>query len=262
MGAELYFGDCLTEMARLESGSVDMILCDLPYGTTACSWDAVIPFPELWAAYRRIAKSNAAIVLTASQPFTTALIASNYAGFAYELIWDKGRGFEPGLAKLRPQKAHESVVVFSGNGKMPAYNPLMVERDAPKKIRGNTSNAGQGILSGSGVFEKTYTHRYPTSVMLFGNAGQSIKVHPTQKPVALFEYLIKTYTNPGDVVLDNTMGSGTTGVACANTGRRFIGIERDPGYFAIAVDRIAKAQPDMRHAVRDLQSRIAQRMAA
>lgn len=239
----LHLGDCLDVMPTLPDASVDMVLADLPYGTTACKWDSVIPFEPLWREYRRICKPNAAIVLTASQPFTSALVMSNLQGFAYELVWDKRRGFEPGLAKLRPQKSHESVLVFSSRGKMPRYNPQMVARDVAKRIKGNYSNAGLGLLSGSGVVEKTYTHRYPRSVLEFGNSGQSSKLHPTQKPVALMEYLIRTYTNEGDTVLDNTMGSGTTGVACVNTNRQFIGIERDPQYYEIARRRIAEAAP-------------------
>jgi DNA modification methylase len=238
MSIQLIQGNCLELMKTIPDGSVDMVMADLPYGTTACKWDAVIPFAPLWEQYRRACKNNAAIVLTASQPFTSALVASNLAGFSHELIWDKGRGNEPALAKLRPQKSHETVLVFSPSGKNPQYFPQMVEReDGPKTIKGNYSNEGQGILSGSGVIEKTYTHRYPTSVLKFMNSGQSAKVHPTQKPVALMEYLIRTYTNEGETVLDNTMGSGTTGVACINTGRKFIGIERDPEYFKIAQAR-------------------------
>jgi site-specific DNA-methyltransferase (adenine-specific) len=238
----LYQGDCLEKMKLIPDGSVDMVMCDLPYGTTACKWDSVIPFEPLWDAYRRVCKKNAAIVLTASQPFTSALVMSNLEMFSHELIWDKGRGNEPALAKLRPQKAHETVLVFSPTGKNPNYYPIMEERpEGPIVIAGNYSNGGQGILSGSGVVKKTYTHRYPKSVLNFTNSNQRDKVHPTQKPVALMEYLIKTYTNEGETVLDNTMGSGTTGVACMNINRRFIGIERDDKYFEIARGRIEAA---------------------
>jgi site-specific DNA-methyltransferase (adenine-specific) len=225
-------------MAGLPDNSVDMILCDLPYGTTACKWDTVIPFEPLWAQYRRIAKRNAAIVLTASQPFTTALIASNMREFKYELIWDKGRGFEPQLANIRPMKAHENVLVFC-RMKTP-YNAQMVPCE-PYTMRRKSLNkeGGQNILSGGVPQTKTYTAKCPTSIV---RAGFERGLHPTQKPVALMEYLIRTYTHEGDVVLDNCAGSGTTGVACANTGRRFIGIERDDKYFAIASERIAAAQ--------------------
>ena len=238
----LMLGDCLERMKDIPDGSVDMVMADLPYGTTACKWDSVIPFEPLWAQYRRVTKKNAAIVLTASQPFTSALVMSNVNGFSHELVWDKGRGNEPALAKLRPQKSHETILVFSPTGKNPTYYPQMVERDKPVTIKGNYSNSGQGILSGSGVIEKEYTHRYPVSIIKSMNSNQSAKVHPTQKPVALMEYLIRTYTNEGETVLDNTMGSGTTGVACKNTGRRFIGIERDEEYFKIARHRIQGAE--------------------
>ncbi len=237
----LYHGDCLEEMKKIPDGSVDMILADLPYGTTRCKWDTIIPFKELWEQYRRVIKPDRAIVLTASQPFTSLLVMSNLKGFAHELIWDKGRGHEPGLAKIRPQKAHESVLVFSKSGKNPRYNPQMIERDKPKVIKGNYSNNGLGILSGSGLIEKEYTHRYPTSVIKVTNSNQSNKLHPTQKPIGLLEYLIKTYSDETDVVLDNTMGSGSTGVACVNTNRRFIGIELDEKYYNISNRRIEEA---------------------
>lgn len=236
----LHRGDCLEVMAGLPDASVDMILCDLPYGTTACKWDTVIPFEPLWAQYRRIAKRNAAIVLTASQPFTTALIASNMREFKYELIWDKGRGFEPQLANIRPMKAHENVLVFCRqktpyNAQMVPCEPHTVKRKSLNKADG----AGQNILGGATPQTKTYTAKFPTSIV---RAGFARGLHPTQKPVALMEYLIRTYTQEGETVLDNCMGSGTTGVACANTGRRFIGIEQDAKYFAIASERVAAAQ--------------------
>lgn len=243
LSAEIIHGDCLEVMRGMADASVDAIICDLPYGTTACRWDSVIPFVPLWEQYKRIAKPNAAIALTASQPFTSSLVMSNPGAFRYELIWDKGRGFEPQLAKVRPQKAHESVCVFyEGRG---TFNPQMVERDAPVVKSGNYSNSGLGILSGSGRITKTYTHRYPTSVLRFSNSNQAAKEHPTQKPVALMEYLVRTYTNAGDVVLDNACGSGTTGVACVNTARRFIGIEREATYVEIARRRIADAQAQL-----------------
>lgn len=239
----LYNEDCLKAMSYLPDGCVDMVCCDLPYGTTRNKWDAVIPFALLWKEYRRVAKKNAAIVLTASQPFTSALVMSNVKGFSHELVWDKGRGNEPALAKLRPQKSHETILVFSPSGRNPLYYPQMVKRDKPVTIKGNYSNTGQGILSGSGIIEKEYTHQYPVSVLKVMNSNQKEKVHPTQKPVALMEYLIRTYTNEGETVLDNCFGSGTTGVACMNTKRRFIGMEKDTehGYFEIAVKRIQEA---------------------
>lgn len=230
-------------MATLPDASVDMILCDLPYGTTACKWDTVIPFEPLWAQYRRIAKRNAAIVLTASQPFTTALIASNFQDFRYCWVWDKKKAGNIFLAKRQPMKVHEDVVVFSRDPHQ--YNPQMVPRDSVKvsKNYGTGESMGGNRQAESTVY--TYTHKYPTSIIEASNASQRGKVHPTQKPVALMEYLIRTYTQEGETVLDNCMGSGTTGVACANTGRRFIGIERDEKYFAIAKARIESARQDL-----------------
>jgi site-specific DNA-methyltransferase (adenine-specific) len=238
--ATLYHGDCLEVMAGLPYASVDMILCDLPYGTTACKWDAVIPFEPLWAQYRRVAKRNAAIVLTASQPFTTALIASNLKEFRYCWVWDKRRPSNPMLAKKQCLKVHEDVVVFYRN--FGTYSPQGVfETDG--KPRGGTrpSKTQLGFGNGaSGEYKQTRSG-YPKSIISFGTDNRK-NVHPTQKPVALMEYLIRTYTHEGEVVLDNCMGSGTTGVACANTGRRFIGIEREPSYFEIARRRIEDAQ--------------------
>lgn len=237
MSFQLLQGDCLELMATIPSGSVDMVMCDLPYGTTACKWDSVIPFAPLWVAYKRICKPNAAIVLTASQPFTSALVMSNIGMFRYSLVWDKKgtTGFQ--TAKVMPLRRHEDVVIFYGA--KPTYNPLMEERGKPRKKGGSkVDNGCYGELRSSESFNNTY---YPTSVLEISNASKAGLVHPTQKPVALMEYLIKTYTNEGETVLDNTMGSGTTGVACMNTGRRFIGIERDSGYFQIAKQRIEAA---------------------
>jgi site-specific DNA-methyltransferase (adenine-specific) len=246
MEYQLIQGDCLEKMALIADGSVDMVLCDLPYGTTACKWDSVIPFEPLWAHYRRVCKKNAAIVLTASQPFTTTLIASNRQDFRYSLVWDKvgTTGFQ--TARVMPLRRHEDIAVFYRS--KPAYNPAMETRGAPRKKGGSkTDNGCYGKLRSAESFNNTY---YPTSIIQVSNASKSGLTHPTQKPVALMEYLIKTYTNPGELVLDNTMGSGTTGVACANTGRRFIGIERDEAYFKIAKERIESAIPDdIKHSV-------------
>lgn len=218
-----------------------MILCDLPYGTTACKWDSVIPFEPLWAQYHRVAKPNAAIVLTASQPFTTALIASNLKHFKYCWIWDKVRGVGFQLAKFRPMMRTEDVVVFgNGKGSLATYQPQMVKRDKIKKSK-CYSNSDSNPLAYNDGQEREYTDKYPTNVIEVSNASQKGKVHPTQKPVALMEYLIRTYTNEGDVVLDNCMGSGTTGVACMNTGRKFIGMEQDAKYFEISQKRIHDA---------------------
>lgn len=241
---KLYFGDCLEIMPSPQE-KVELVLTDPPYGTTQCKWDSVIPFDKMWEQLKRVIAKKGAICLFASQPFTSSLVESNKPGFVNSLVWLKGRGFEPALAKLRPQKAHEDIVVFSSDGKSPSYYPQMVPREKPKKIKGNYSNDGQGILSGSGVIEKTYTERYPLSYFEFGNSGQSKKLHPTQKPVALMEYLIRTYTNFGDTVLDFTIGSGTTAVAAINTGRKFIGIEKEEKYCEIAKQRIIEAEEKM-----------------
>lgn len=232
---KLYNGDCLEIMPLLPGGSVDMVLCDLPYGTTACKWDSVIPFEPLWSEYRRVCKSSAAIVLTASQPFTTSLIASNLKDFRYCWVWEKTISTNFMLLKKQPGKKHEDIAVFYR--KQPTYYPQM-EAGTPysDKPRKRTVGIHGDAETTKNPIENAGT-RYPSSVQRFSN-GNNGTVHPTQKPVALMEYLIRTYTNEGDTVLDNTMGSGTTGVACRNTGRNFIGIERDPEYFAIAQKRI------------------------
>lgn len=229
---KLIQGNCLDVMATLPAGCVDMVLCDLPYGTTACKWDSVIPFEPLWREYRRLCKG--AIVLTASQPFTSALVMSQASAFKYEWIWRKAKPVGHLNAKKRPMQAHESVVVFS-YGSTP-YSPQgLVEAG---DIVTRTNNGAYRECSKPSV--RTHTG-YPRSVLDYPH-DKSVG-HPTQKPVALMEYMVKTYTDPGDVVLDNTMGSGTTGVACMNTGRGFIGIELDEGYFQIAKSRIEAAMP-------------------
>jgi site-specific DNA-methyltransferase (adenine-specific) len=238
-------------MKDIPDGSVDMILCDLPYGTTACKWDTVIPFEPLWEQYERVIKDNGAIVLTASQPFTSALVMSNPKLFKYEWIWEKAVGSNFASLKYQPMKEHESVLVF-GKGRT-TYNPIMQERKGSGAKSLNYSNTVSKSKNEKGevyggikrnrdgkIYEKL---RNPSSVQFFNNRIPSDRGgHPTQKPVALFEYLIKTYTNKGETVLDNCMGSGSTGVACINTGRNFIGIELDEGYFDIAQKRIEAAQ--------------------
>ena len=238
---QLMHGDCLVEMANIPDGSVDKVLADLPYGTTACKWDSVIPFEPLWAHYRRVCKKNAAIVLTASQPFTSALVMSNPDWYRHEWVWIKNRGSNFANTVREPFKEHESVLVFS-LGKW-TYNKQMQERTgggssrSKYRIRTGAQTPNMGAIAEmqhDGLPET----RVPSSWQKFNT---EVGHHPTQKPVALMEYLIRTYTLPGETVLDNTMGSGTTGVACANTGRRFIGIEQDEKYFKIATDRIAQA---------------------
>jgi hypothetical protein len=316
---QLMLGDCLERMGEIPDGSVDMVLCDLPYGTTACKWDAVIPFDLLWAHYHRVTKPNAAIVLTSSQPFTSALVMSNPGMFRYSWVWEKEQGVNFLAAKKNPMKVHEDILVFyldeaEVKGRSPKFKQLrdyfVRERERlgltssdVKRLLGNDMGSHYftgGVqwtlpthenyvkLQASGGFhrdwhemKRQFDHiaedcripyrpqmtegapyvsglgssgdvtgnvrkvrtvndgrRYPRSIQRF---NRETGLHPTQKPVALMEYLIRTYTNERDTVLDNTMGSGTTGVACINTGRRFIGIERDPDYFAIAETRLAGA---------------------
>lgn len=239
-------GDCLERMKEIPDGSVDMILCDLPYGTTACKWDAVIPFAPLWDQYLRIAKPSAAVVLTASQPFTSALIMSNPTLFRHEWIWIKNRGSNFANTVREPMKEHESVLVFS-RGKW-TYNKQMQERAegglARAKYEVEHNNQERETYR---KFEGRAKHaiselRVPSSWQKFNIAAGSEKTrHPTQKPVALMEYLIRTYTNEGDVVLDNCMGSGSTGVACRNLNRKFTGVEMDENYFQVAKERILNA---------------------
>jgi site-specific DNA-methyltransferase (adenine-specific) len=246
---DLILGDCLEKMQDIESGSVDLILTDPPYGTTACKWDSVIPLEPMWAQLKRIIKSNGAIVLTASQPFTTTLISSNITGFAFCWVWDKCFAANFVQAKRQPLKDHEDVVVFTKTGQQPFYYPQMTKRDTPIKKGGNKQSKAIPIAQTTNAklfssTKKEYLEKYPTSQIRF-NCRDFRGLHPTQKPVALMEYLIKTYTNEGETVLDFTMGSGTTGVACVNTNRNFIGIEMDDKYFQIAQDRIANTQPPL-----------------
>ena len=234
-------GDCLERMKEISDGSVDMVLTDPPYGTTACKWDSIIPLEPMWEQLKRVIKPNGAIVMTASQPFTTTLIASNMKMFKYCWVFAKSLPVGHGYAKHRPMSNHEDICVF-GKGKT-TYNPQMTPRDKPRKYtRKGPSLSGSSSMTSHDGLERELTEKYPTSIQHFNTSVQKDKLHPTQKPVALMEYLIKTYTNEGETVLDFTMGSGSTGVACVNTGRRFIGIELDDGYFKIAQDRIEQAQ--------------------
>lgn len=230
---KLMQGDCLERMKEIESGSVDMILTDPPYGTTACKWDSIIPLEPMWEQLKRIIKPNGAIVMTASQPFTTTLIASNIKGFKYCWVWDKKRVSNPQLAKHQPLKCHEDVCIFTSDGRKANYYPQGLI-DFVKSRKKDTTNLGHCVRKD---YVQTKTN-YPKTIQTF-SFEQGL--HPTQKPVALMEYLIKTYTNEGDLVLDFTMGSGTTGVAAKNLNRKFIGIELDESYFEIAKERIEKA---------------------
>jgi len=237
----IYNEDCLEGMKRIPDKSIDMILCDLPYGTTACKWDTIIPFEPLWEQYKRIIKDNGAIVLTASQPFTSALIMSNMKMFKYEWIWEKTQATGHLDAKRKPMKAHENILVFYN--KQPIYNFQKTQGHKRKvslaRHKEKTEKNQAEIYHKADKFtDYDTTERYPRSVLVFPSDKQKCSLHPTQKPVALMEYLIKTYTNEGDTVLDNCMGSGTTGVACKNLNRNFIGIELDETYFQIAKERI------------------------
>jgi len=239
MSNTLYLGDCLDKLDFIEDKSIDLVLADPPYGTTGCKWDTIIPLKELWEKLLRIVKDNRPIVLMACQPFTTTLISSNLQMFKYDWVWDKhiARGFQ--VAKYRPMMQHESILVF-GTGRI-TYYPIMVKRDKPVTVR-NYSKKGKISSNDIGKYNTgkkfTYTHKNPVSIITGlwePNAG---KIHPTQKPVSLMEYLIKTYTLEGETVLDFSFGSGSTGVACARTKRNFVGIELDEEYFKAASKRI------------------------
>ena len=233
---KLIHGECLEKMKDINDGSVDMVMCDPPYGTTACKWDSIIPLEPMWEHLKRVIKPNGAIVMTASQPFTTTLISSNMKMFKYCWVYQKTLGTNPMLVKKQPFRKHEDICVFYS--KQPIYNPQMEEGKAyTDKARESGLDAiNKGKRGQKKAIENKGT-RYPSTVQRFSN-GNNGNVHPTQKPVALMEYLIKTYTNEGETVLDFAMGSGTTGVACINLNRNFIGIELDDEYFKIAKDRI------------------------
>ena len=238
---ELWHGDCLELMKNIPDGSVDLVLTDPPYGTTACKWDSIIPFEPMWEQLNRIIKPNGAICLFGSEPFSSALRMSNIKNFKYDWVWDKHNTNGFLNAKKRPLKRHENISVFSVG--TPAYIPQMEERGKPRQKGSYNKKKGNGDMV-YGRFNNVSSVNnlyYPTDILSFSNAKQKGKVHPTQKPVALLEYLIRTYTKEGETVLDFTAGSGSTGVACVNTGRKFIGIELDNGYFDIAKERIEKS---------------------
>jgi len=241
---KIYFEDCLEGMKKIDDNSIDMIICDLPYGTTACKWDTIIPFNFLWEQYERIIKDNCTIVLTASQPFTSALVMSNPKLFKYEWIWQKAVGSNFAVLKYQPMKEHESILVFSKNTHN--YYPIMQERNGSgserikHKYNETTSVTGEANGSLKNSAKNKYSElRNPSSIQYFNNREDCRGLHPTQKPVALFEYLIKTYTNENNLVLDNCMGSGTTAIACINTNRNYIGFENNKEYFDIANKRIS-----------------------
>lgn len=226
-------------MKNIPNKSVDMILCDLPYGTTDCKWDTIIDFDELWTEYKRIVKDNGAIVLFSAQPFTTALIHSNLKDYRYNWYWKKNNKTGFTFAKYQPMRCVEDICVFYKQA--PTYIPQGLIKVKNPKVR-QRNDSGKDMIYKAGTLLKPYLQKYtnyPVHLLEFAKDVKS--VHPTQKPVALLEYLIKTYTNEGETVLDNCMGSGSTGVACANTGRKFIGIELDKEYFKIAESRVYEA---------------------
>lgn len=250
---DLYHGDCLELMKGIPDGSIDMILCDLPYGTTACEWDRLLPFGELWVQYRRIIKPAGAIVLFGSEPFSTRLRSSALDWYKYDWIWTKRKPTGFAQAKNKPLKDYENIMVFSSGTTVHAgqsanrmtYNPQGLQ-DC-NIVQSNKNKFG--TIAGNRPSHKEYYTQTKTGyprMVLYGYKLDDKAVHPTQKPVTLLEYLVKTYTNPGDVVLDNCMGSGSTGVACINTSRNFIGMELDPGYFEIAQKRIDDAMAEQR----------------
>ena len=239
VNVNLMKGDCLERMKEIPDGSVDLILTDPPYGTTACKWDSVIPFEPMWNELKRIIKPNGAIVLFGSEPFSSALRMSNIKQYKYDWVWDKKKPGAIGIAKYQPLRYTENISVFYA--KRCNYFPIMIEREKVKISRNYKHSEINHKSLGAMDKNKEFTHKFPSNILTFSNANQKGKLHPTQKPVALLEYLIKTYTQENETVLDFTMGSGSTGVACVNTNRNFIGFELDENYFNIAESRINKA---------------------
>ena len=252
--AHLYNRDCLEVMPLLEAGSIDAIITDLPYGTTACEWDSIIPLAPMWEQVKRVLKATGSFITTSSQPFTSILIASNLEMFKYSLIWEKSKPSNFLNARNKPMPAHEEILVFSlgttanGSERKMTYNPQMQSGASYKKKQKTDPRVGAWAAGNRtpylGVTNINKGERFPTSILFFAN-GNNNSEHPTQKPVALYEYLVSTYTNYGEKVLDITMGSGTTGVAAVQTGREFIGIEKERKYFAIAEKRISSAHPPL-----------------
>ncbi len=237
---EIYNGDCIEIMKEIPDRSIDLILCDLPYGTTKCSWDIIISFDDLWKQYKRIIKDNGAIVLFGQEPFSSLLRTSNLDMYRYDIYWEKERLTNIMQVKKRVGKTIETISVFYKN--QPTYNPQMVKYDGkPRTNKVKNGKLGKLIDDNNDKYVKEYVdtgYRYPTQVWKFKRDTLTSNLHPTQKPVSLLEELIKTFSNEGDIVLDNCMGSGSTGVACINTNRNFIGIELNEKYFNIATKRI------------------------
>ena len=243
---EIHLGDCLELMPHIPSASIDMILCDLPYGTTRNAWDSVIDLPQLWSEYERVIKLNGAILLTAQTPFDKVLAVSNLKLLRYEWIWEKTSATGHLNAKRMPMKAHENILVFYKS--LPKYNPQKTTGHV-RKVSSAEHKRNSQFSSNYGTYEHTgydSTDRYPRSVIKFATDKQRLKLHPTQKPEALMQYLIRTYTDRGDVILDNAIGSGTTAVAAVSEGRRFIGIENHEAYHRLAVQRVHERQDSMR----------------
>lgn len=245
MERTLFNGDTFVAMSQLEDESINLILCDPPYGTTLNAWDKVLPFDKLWNAYRRLLKPGGTVLLFGNQPFTSEVVLSNRAWFKQVLVWNKNKCGSPGLAKVRPMNVHEDIIVFAPG--RTTYNPQMEKGEPyarkssdPEGYIGRCNNHAYGLKPRT-EFSNDGT-RYPKSIInISRDFSAQQQVHPTQKPVLLLEWLIRTYSNEGDVVLDNCMGSGSTGVAAMNTGRNFVGIELDAGYFEIAKERIEGA---------------------
>lgn len=236
---KLWQGDCLQLMKEIPDGSVDMILCDLPYGTTQNKWDSVIPLDDLWFQYKRIIKSNGAVVLFSQMPFSAFLAVSNIKWFRYEWIYRKPNATGFLNSNKMPLKSHENILVFYKS--LPTYKPQKWKGKPYSQKSGNRTSSNYGVFNGNHHTSNKDGLRYPVDIITF---NKECGLHPTQKPVTLCEYLIKTYTNEGETVLDNCMGSGSTGVACVNTNRNFIGIELDENYFNIAKERIEKAEKE------------------
>lgn len=236
---DLMHGDCIDKMKLLPDSSVDMVCADIPYGTTQCKWDSVIDLQQMWEQIYRVAKPNAAIVLFSAQPFTSVLVASNLKHWRSEWIWEKGNATGFLNAKKQPLRAHENIQVFYR--KQPTYNPQFThghERRTSKRKTVNSECYGKALS----LTQYDSTSRYPRDVQFFSSDKQKGNFHPTQKPVDLIRYLIETYSNPGDIVLDFTMGSGTAGVACMQCNRKFVGIEKDAEIFHVATERMGCAE--------------------
>jgi DNA modification methylase len=233
----IYLGDCLDLMTQIPDKSVDCIICDLPFGVTACEWDKIIDFKKLWSEYKRIVKQGGAICLFGTEPFSTLLRMSHLDGYKYDWIWDKHipRGMH--IAKVRPMQKHENISVFTSNGETPNYYPIMTLRDKPVKVKNYGVSKSSPLANNDKEF-RVYTHKGPDSIITGCWEANKGKLHPTQKPISVCEYLIKTYTTEGQTVLDNCAGAGSTLVAAKNLNRQFIGIEKDEKYFNIAKQRL------------------------